>query len=264
MVGSVAAMTERHVVAGHEVEVRRIPATRPGSPTLVFLHEALGCLALWRDFPDRVAAATGWGAVIGSRWGYGRSERRPAPWPFDYHEGEATRDLPALLAALGVERHVLWGHSDGATIALLNAALAPGDGLLGVVSVAGHVVVEAEGPGSMAVVADRFHHGDLRDRLAKYHDDVDTVFGEWVRIWTDPGFADWDIRPQLGAIAVPTLVAQGADDEYATPGHVGLIREAVGPTATPLLVPGCGHQPMFEATETMVAATEQFCGSVLD
>jgi pimeloyl-ACP methyl ester carboxylesterase len=116
----------------------------------------------------------------------------------------------------------------------------------------------------MAAVADRFHHGDLRDRLAKYHDDVDTVFGEWVRIWTHPAFADWDIRPTLASIDVPTLVVQGIDDEYATPGHVDLICEAVGRRAKPVLLPGCGHQPMFEATETMVATTERFCRSVLD
>lgn len=250
-------MRERLVVAGHEVEVERRPGADPTAPTIVFLHEALGSIDLWRGFPQRVAAATGWATVAWSRWGYGRSERRPPPWPFDYHEGEALEALPGLLQAVGVGDHVLWGHSDGATIALLHAGLAPTDGLLGVVSVAGHVVVESAGPGAMAGIAERFEHGDLRERLGRYHDDVDTVFGEWLRIWTDPAFADWDIRPSIES-DVPTLVVQGEDDEYATPDHVGWIVHAVGTSARGVLLDGVGHQPMFEAADRLVDLTADF------
>ena len=254
-------MRERHTIAGHEVEVVRHDGRDPGAPTIVFLHEALGCIDLWRDFPRRVADATGCPTVAWSRWGYGRSEPRPAPWPFDYHEGEAVDAVPDLLATLGIGEHVLWGHSDGATIALLNAGLVPGDGLVGVVSVAGHVLVESAGPDAMVDVAERFEHGDLRHRLGRYHDDVDTVFGEWVRIWSDPRFADWDIRPSIGSVR-PTLVVQGHDDEYATPDHVGWIVEAVGPAARGVLLDGVGHQPMFEAPDRMIDLTAEFVASL--
>lgn len=256
-------MRERRRIAGHEVELERLPGAAPDAPTLVLLHEALGCLDLWRGFPARLAEATGWAVVAWSRWGYGRSEPRPRPWPFDYHEREAVDALPDLLDQLGVGPHVLWGHSDGATIALLNAALAPAPELLGVVSVAGHVVVEDAAPGAMDAVLARYESGDLRERLGRHHDDVDAVFGEWMRIWTDPSFADWDIRPDLAAVAVPTLVAQGIDDEYATPAHVGLIVDAVGDGAEPLLIEACGHQPMFEAPDEVIGATARFLGGLV-
>ncbi len=254
-------MRERHTIAGHDVEVARHAGRGPSAPTIVFLHEALGCVDLWRDFPERVASATGWAAIAWSRWGYGRSAPRPSPWPLDYHEGEALGALPDLLDVLGIGEHVLWGHSDGATIALLNAGLAPSDDLLGVVSVAGHVVVEDAGPDAMVEIAERFRHGGLRSRLARYHDDVDTVFGEWLRIWTDSAFAAWDIRPSLASDR-PTLVVQGRDDEYATPDHVGWIVDAVGPSARGVLLDGVGHQPMFDAADEMVDLTEAFVGSL--
>lgn len=259
--GSVRPVREQLSVAGHVVEVEYLRGADPSAPTVVFLHEALGCIDLWRDFPRRVVDETGCDGVVWSRWGYGRSEPRHGPWPFDYHEGEALEALPDLLDRLGISDHVLWGHSDGATIALLNAGLAPADGLLGVISVAGHVVVEPAGPGAMGEIAVRFSDGDLRDRLGRYHDDVDTVFGEWLRIWTDPGFADWDIRPRIGSDRA-TLVVQGRNDEYATPDHVQWIVDAVGPAARGVLLDGIGHQPMFEAPEELVALTADFLAEV--
>lgn len=248
-------------VAGHEVEVRTIPAARSGRPTIVLLHEGLGCVDLWRDFPDLLAAASGCAVVAWSRWGYGASEPRPTPWPDDYHVGEAGAALPDLISQLQIGDHILWGHSDGATIALLNGGLSPAGGLRGVVSVAGHVVVERVAVEAMASIGDRFHRGDLRRRLARYHGDVDAVFGEWFRIWTDPGFAAWDIRPRIRS-ATPTLVVQGTDDEYATPGHVDLIVDAVGPPARGVLLDGVGHQPAAEAPDAMVDLTLDFLASL--
>lgn len=247
-------MIERHHIAGHEVEVLRVKGAGDG-PTIVLLHEALGCISLWRDFPAQLAVATGCEVVAWSRWGYGRSEPRLAPWPFDYHEMEATEAVPDLLSALGIGQHVLWGHSDGATIALLNAGLAPSPDLHGVISVAGHVVVEELS--EMEAMAEWWANGDLRDRLARHHDDPDTVYGEWMRIWTNPDFADWDIRPQIES-TLPTLVTQGQDDEYATPDHVALITGAVGAQAVGHLIEGSGHHPMFDATEWVLEATAAF------
>lgn len=247
-------MIERHRIAGHEVEVLRVRGVGD-NPTIVLLHEALGCISLWRDFPARLAAATGCDVVAWSRWGYGRSEARSTPWPDGYHETEATLALPDLLSTLDIGAHLLWGHSDGATIALLNAGLVPSPDLLGVISVAGHVVVEELT--EMDAMADWWASGDLRDRLAGHHDDPDAVYGEWMRIWTDPDFADWDIRHQIES-ALPTLVLQGRDDEYASDGHVDLITDAVGPQAVGHLIEGSGHHPMFDATDWVLEATVEF------
>ncbi|NND84680.1 MAG: alpha/beta hydrolase, partial [Acidimicrobiia bacterium] len=130
---------DRVSVGGVEVEYRWIGPRPDTAPTIVFLHEGLGSVSLWRDFPDRLCAATGWGGLVWSRWGYGGSDPRPLPWPHDYLEHMGRERVPELLEALGIGAHVLWGHSDGASIALVNAAVAPADGLLGVMSVACHV-----------------------------------------------------------------------------------------------------------------------------
>jgi len=252
-------MLERIEVAGRGLEARRVPGDDPDSPTIVLLHEALGCVSLWRDFPERLAAETGWPVVAWSRWGYGRSDRRPRPWPFDYHELEA-RLVPDVLEALGVGRHVLWGHSDGATIALQVAGLRPAPGLLGVVSVAGHVLVEEAVGDPLGVALERFEQGGLRERLARHHEDVEVVFGEWHRIWTDPHFtATWDIRFQIGASTVPTLVVQGADDEYATLDQVDAICASLPPPVTRVVLEEVGHQPMFEAPDDLAEVTAAFC-----
>ncbi len=247
-------MIERVEIAGHEVEVLQVEGAGDG-PTIVLLHEGLGCLSLWREFPQQLSEATGCDVVAWSRWGYGRSESRPTPWPFDYHEPEAVEAVPELLSAMAVGPHILWGHSDGATIALLNAGLSPAPGLRGVISVAGHVVVEQMS--EMDRMAVWYAEGDLRERLARHHDDPDAVFGEWLRIWTSEEFAAWDIRPKVASV-YPTLVLQGGDDRYAVDEHVDWIVDAVGPRAEGLLLDGAGHHPMFDSTTAVLALTARF------
>lgn len=250
---------ERVTVDGVGVEYRWVGA-RPGvAPTIVFLHEGLGCASLWRDFPDRVCGVTGWGGLVWSRWGYGGSDPRPLPWPLDYLEHMGRVRVPALLDALGIGPHLLWGHSDGASIALVNAAAAASPGLLGVMSVAGHVyagVPEAAEP--MAEVGERFASGGLRERLARHHDDVDGAFHGWFDTWTDPAFASWSIEHLLPSIAVPTTVAQGDADEYDTLDQVRRTVAGIGDTlAEALVLPGCGHQPQFERPGALVRATSE-------
>ncbi len=248
-------MTELLVAAGQRLEVRR----RPGAePTLVFLHEGLGCAAMWRDFPDRVAAATGRAALVYSRQGYGASEPAPLPRPVRFMHDEATEVLPALLAAAGVAAPVLVGHSDGASIALLAAARG---GVPGVVALAPHVFVEDVGVASIARAAEAYRTTDLRARLERWHGaNVDCAFWGWNRVWLDPEFRAWNIEREVEAITVPLLLVQGTADEYGTLAQVEAIRRRARGRVETLVLEGCGHNPARDRPEETVAAIVQFLG----
>jgi pimeloyl-ACP methyl ester carboxylesterase len=247
-------------VAGLRLEVAHLvpPAARPGAAPLVFLHEGLGSVALWRDFPAAVVEATGAEAYVYSRAGYGRSGPRAGPYAPDYMHREADEVLPALLGALGVERPVLVGHSDGASIALLHAARPRAD-TRGLVLLAAHVMVEDVSVTSIAAAREAYAGGSgLRERLARYHDDVDAAFWGWNDIWLDPAFRAWDVRPSLAAVRCPTLVIQGEDDEYGTLAQVDAIEAGVpGPVQRLVLAP-CGHSPHRDQPAAVLAAITGF------
>ncbi len=232
----------------------------PGRPTLVFLHEGLGSVSLWRDFPQRVAAATGLPAFAYSRRGYGASDGIQPPRPLDMLEREAAL-LPEVLAAAGLGPVLLVGHSDGASIALLHAASGAA-GLLGVAVLAPHSFVEDITVSSIAAAAEAYRAGPLRERLARHHgENVDGAFWGWNRVWLDPGFRGWDIRPRLAAIGVPLLVRQGQDDEYGTAAQVEAIGAAV-PPARILMLPACGHSPHRDQPEATLAAIAAFVAEI--
>lgn len=236
------------MIDGIGLAVRDQPAGTGGGsqPPLVFLHEGLGSIELWRSFPDDVRAAAGVPrTVVYSRGGYGRSDPVPLPRPVDYMHHEADVVLPELLATLGVTAPVLIGHSDGASIALLHAG--GGHDVAGLVVLAPHVRVEEVSVASIAEARQAYETTDLRTKLARYHDHVDVAFRGWNDVWLDPEFQSWDITDRLGAITVPTLVIQGEDDRYGTPAQVAAIAAGVaGPVETRLL-PGVGHSPHLEA-----------------
>ncbi len=214
---------------------------------------------MWRDFPDRVAGATGWGVLVYSRWGYGGSDPRPLPWPIDHMEQEGEAGLPALLAALDVGEHVLWGHSDGASVALVNAGHTQNPELRGVISAAAHVFGgESIGVRSIADADTRFRDGGLRDRLIRHHADVDGAFHGWADTWLHPGFMDWTIERYLPGITVPTLVIQGDNDQYGTLDQVRRIVAGMDPSPETLVLPGCGHHPHLEQPERVLEATVAF------
>ncbi|MEW5984171.1 MAG: alpha/beta hydrolase [Acidobacteriota bacterium] len=225
-----------------------------GAPLVVFLHEGLGCLEAWRDFPARVAAATGCGTLVYSRWGHGGSEARPGAWPVSFMHDEAQSSLPDLLGHLGIERPVLFGHSDGASIALLHAAQYP-DAVRAVISVAAHVMVEAETVESIRAARARFEEGSLRQGLERYHGpNTATMFDGWSGVWLHPAFRGWDIRPELGRVRCPVLAIQGSADHYGTPVQLDAIRDGVaGPVVTSLLR-GCGHSPHRDAPDAVIKA----------
>lgn len=236
-----------------------------GDPTrgtaLVFLHEGLGSAAQWRDLPRTLGEAVSLPSVAYSRAGYGASEPVPLPRPLDYMEQEARGPLPELLDRLGIERAILVGHSDGASIAIVHAAddaTARGR-IAGLALLAPHVFVEDVSVASIAAARIAYECGDLRVKLARWHgDNVDVAFWGWNRAWLDPGFRAWNIEDCLPKVRAPMLVVQGEADPYGTLAQVRAIeRQAGGPVDT-LVLPRCGHSPQKDAPEETSRALVDF------
>ena len=228
-------------IAGVRLETRIIPGAAD-RPWLVLLHEGLGSVSLWRDFPDALARRLGMPALVYSRRGYGRSDGLDGPREPDFMHREALDVLPRLLAHHGIGRALLVGHSDGASIALIHAASHP-QTVAGAVLMAPHVLVEAVSQSSIARIAETYERTDLRARLARHHTDVDDAFLGWSRIWLDPRFRTWSLGPECQRLAVPTLLIQGEDDEYGTLAQLDAI-DAVAPRKPQRLVLArCGHSP---------------------
>lgn len=225
------------------------------APTLVLLHEGLGSVGLWRDFPQKLSEATGFGVFVWSRRGYGRSSPIPLPRPLDYMTREAVEVLPRVLNTLGAQRFALVGHSDGASIAAIYAGAFDDPRLASLALIAPHVFREPESLAAIQAAARAYVETDLRARLARHHDDVDGAFWGWSRAWTDPGFAAFDLTGYVVRWRVPTLVIQGEDDPYGTKRQVDAI--AALTRVETLMLPGCGHAPPFERpVETLAALTD--------
>jgi len=253
-------------IDGVRLEVAAIaaPAGSPaGRAPLVFLHEGLGSIALWRDWPASLCAATGRAGWLYSRRGYGQSSAVPdvrgaGRLQPDYMHREALQVLPRLLAALGLERPVLVGHSDGATIALIHAAHHP---VAACVVMAPHLMVEDVSVRSIEQARQAYQHGPLRQRLARFHADVDGAFWQWNDIWLSPAFRAFDIRDECRAITAPLLAIQGLDDEYGTLAQIHDLQRAV-PHARQLEVPACGHSPHRDQPAAVNAAIAAFLDSI--
>ncbi len=231
----------------------------PGvSPRLVFLHEGLGSTAMWRDFPAAVARRTGHRALVYSRRGYGQSDPVPLPRPVSFMHEEALGPLPALLAGLGVERPILVGHSDGASIALIYAGTWP-DRVDALVLEAPHVFVEDICVESIARIKGVYETTDLKTRLAKYHgDNTDCAFWGWNQVWLNPAFREWNIEEFLPRITCPVLIIQGEQDEYGTERQVEAItRQAPGPVES-VLLPACGHSAHRDQRDMTLDAMAEF------
>ncbi len=229
------------------------------APTLVLLHEGLGCVALWRDFPAWLAATTGYGVFAWSRLGYGRSDANPPPWPLDYMRREAANVLRRVLDAAGVRRAVLVGHSDGGSIAALYGANGVDVRIAGLVLIAPHFFTEAMGLAAIAQAREAYQEGEFRTKLARYHDHVDHAFWGWNRAWLDPAFVTgFDLTADLKLLRLPTLVVQGEDDPYGTVAQAEAAANlAPGPVEV-LLVPGARHAPHLEAPDLARPAIADF------
>ncbi len=227
----------------------------PRAPLIVFLHEGLGSLAAWRDFPRALCAAAGARGLVYSRPGYGGSTTRAAnePWGLDFMHVQAEVVLPALLAALGVTApYHLLGHSDGGSIALIHAARFPAKVATCLV-LAPHVFVEEHGLASIRAAREAYLHGDLRARLARYHDDVDSAFWGWNDVWLAPDFPRWQIVDVLPQIRCPVVAIQGEDDAYGTMAQIDRIVADI-PGAFGVKLPACGHAAHRDRPDAIIAA----------
>lgn len=229
------------------------------TPPLVFLHEGLGSVALWRDFPAQVAHSVDRRALVYSRYGYGQSDILEEPFDTAYMHDEGTKALPALLQALNLEKPILVGHSDGASIALLHAGLSGCD-ISGLVLLAPHVFVEQISVNSIRKIGEQFEKSDMADKLARYHRDPVRTFRGWNDIWLHPAFRDWNIENCLPAIDCPVLVIQGEDDEYGTGDQVLAIEQGVTGPCTTVMLPDCGHSPHRDQRDRVVRAIDEFIG----
>lgn len=230
----------------------------PGdASTIVLLHEGLGSARLWRDFPERLAAATGYGVLAYSRQGYGASDPCPLPRPLDYMEREATEVLPQVLDAIGFRRGVLLGHSDGASIAALHAGTVEDFRVRGLVLMAPHFFVENVSVRSIAAARHAFTAGDLRARLSRHHADPDAAFRGWNDAWLDPGFRAWNITDALDYVRVPVLGLQGVDDDYGTAAQLQALDTVPAPVEAHLL-PGCRHAPHLDRPDEVLRLIADF------
>ena len=241
------------------IEHQWLGRQRKGRPLLVFLHEGLGSRSLWREFPAALCAAGHYRGLVYSRPGYGRSTPRAAQqrWGTDFLHRQALEVLPALRQALGItERCWLFGHSDGASIALLHAAHHP-EAVAGAVLLAPHVFVEPISVQSIRQVRQAYGDSDLRERMARHHDDVDSAFWGWNDIWLHPDFLAWNIEAELASIGCPLLAIQGLDDEYGTLEQIHRIARAL-PATRLLELAQCAHSPHRDQPEAVIAASVAF------
>lgn len=250
-------------IGTQRLEYRMIGPLPDAAPTIVMLHEGLGCVGLWGDFPDKLQQATGCGVFVYSRAGYGQSSPVALPRPLSYMHDEARDVLPKLLDDIGFQRGVLFGHSDGASIAAIYAGTHQDHRVDGIVLMAPHFFTEDAGIASIVEAKQAYETGDLRQRLACWHKDVDNAFKGWNGAWLDPGFRQWDITGELAYIRVPVLIVQGEDDQYGTLRQVEVAQEECYCPVEVTMLPSVKHSPQRDAPEATLKAVTEFTARVL-
>jgi pimeloyl-ACP methyl ester carboxylesterase len=250
-------------INGADLEYRMIGPLPDQAPTIVMLHEGLGSAALWGDFPDRLQAATGAGVFVYSRAGYGTSSPVKLPRPLDYMHVEALEVLPKLLDEIGFRRGLLVGHSDGASIAAIYAGGIQDHRVRALALIAPHFIVEDISVSSIAEIKQAYETANLKEKLARWHRDVDNAFYGWNGAWLDPKFRDWDISEYLAYIRVPVAIIHGADDQYGTLRQVEIAEAECYCPIDVTILEGAGHSPHREAPEATLNALSDFANSVL-
>jgi pimeloyl-ACP methyl ester carboxylesterase len=248
---------------GHRLEFEWVGLGEAGAPVIVMLHQGLGSVALWREFPRVLHQATGLRVLVYSRWGYGKSEPVTSfPHGPDFMRREAAAELPDLLSAVGVDKPVLFGHSDGASIALVYAGRRISPAPLAALCMAPHVMLEKESIVSLAKARVAYEEGDLRSKLARFHDDVDSAFYGWNVTWLQPAMRAWSIEDELAGIRCPTLVLQGEGDEYGTPAQLESVKTHTGGRAEVALLENCGHSPHIDQRAQVLAAMKRLLAQI--
>jgi pimeloyl-ACP methyl ester carboxylesterase len=250
-------------IGSSQLEYRMVGPAPEVSPTIVMLHEGLGCAALWGDFPELLAAATGVGVLTYSRAGYGASDPAPLPRPLDYMQVEALQVLPQVLDAVGFRRGLLLGHSDGASIAAIYSGGAGDHRIRGVAMIAPHFVVENISVQSIADAKIAYEQGTLKTKLARWHHNVDNAFYGWNGAWLDPKFRDWDISEYLAYIRVPIAILQGASDNYGTLRQIEIAEQECYCPVDVTIIPDAAHSPHREAPEVTLKTIADFANRVL-
>jgi pimeloyl-ACP methyl ester carboxylesterase len=243
-------------VDGRELEVAWWGDINSTRPTMVLLHEGLGSVAMWRDFPAAITARTRCPVMAYSRLGHGTSDPPAAPHTVGFMHDEARR-LPAILDAAGVGQPILFGHSDGASIALIFAAEHP-ERARALILEAPHVFVEDVSVASIERVTAAYETTDLRNRLAKYHRDADVAFRGWSDVWLHPEFLTWNLEALLPRATCPVLLIQGDRDEYGTLRQIDAIARQVSGPAARLELANCGHSPHRDQREAVLDAVAGF------
>ena len=245
------------------LEYRMIGPRPDAAPTLVLLHEGLGCVAGWGSFAEALAAATGTGVLVYSRAGYGSSSRVKLPRPVSFMHEEALDVLARVLDAIGFRRGLLVGHSDGASIAAIYAGSVQDHRVRGLVLMAPHFFTEETGIAEIARTKTAFESGPLRAKLARWHADPDNAFHAWCGPWLNPGFRKWELNDELAHIRVPILIVQGENDQYGTLRQIEVAQEECYCPVEVALLPNTRHAPHREAPEATLRATSQFINRLL-
>lgn len=249
---------ERLFVKGVGIEYACYGPQPDNAPTIVMLHEGLGCTALWRDFPRRVADATGCGVFVYSRQGYGQSDPATLPRPLDFMTREAVDVLPPLLDAIGFREGVLFGHSDGATIAAIYGGSISDMRVRGLILMAPHFFTEPDGLAEIAKTAEAFTQTDLPEKMAKYHADVNGAFRGWADTWLDPDFEAWNVSEVIDYLRIPVLAIQGRGDQYGTLAQISEIEDRAYSPVDTVILEDCRHAPHLEQSDATLAAVADF------
>ena len=247
------------IEAGGKTLEARCFGPKPGDkPSIVMLHEGLGSISLWRDFPEKLAEATGWGVFAYSRAGYGQSDPADLPRPLDYMTREAVDVLPQVLDAIGFREGVLLGHSDGASIAAIYGGSVQDHRVRGLVLMAPHFFTEPGGLASIAEAKVAYETGDLRERLARHHKDVDVAFRGWNDAWLHPEFEAWNIAEAIDYLRIPVLAIQGRDDQYGTLAQIAEIENRIYSPVDVEILDDCRHAPFIDRKDRTLEIVAEF------
>ncbi len=246
------------IAGGNHLEYACFGPAPDVAPTIVMLHEGLGCLELWREFPRKIANTTGFGVLAYSRAGYGGSDRAVLPRPLDYMTREATEVLPDVLDSVGLKAGILLGHSDGATIAAIYGGSVEDYRIRGLILMAPHFFTEEMGLAEIAKANEAFAQGGLRERMAKYHNDPENTFRGWNDVWLDPGFKAWNVTDVIDHLRIPVLAIQGREDQYGTLAQISVIEERIYSPVEIAIFDDCRHAPHVDRPEATLNAITEF------
>ncbi len=244
---------------GKMLEYRCFGPSPDQAPTIVLLHEGLGCAALWRDFPQKLSEATGYGVMAWSRAGYGQSDPVELPRPVDYMTQEAIHVVKPVLDAIGFRQGFLLGHSDGATISAEYAGRVGDVRLTGIILMAPHFFTEPMGLAEIRKAHEAYETTDLRSRMAKYHRDPDNAFHGWNDGWLNPEFETWNVADVIDRWTIPCLAIQGRGDQYGTLEQVYEIERRAPDLTEILILDDCRHSPQFDQPDAVINAVAKFC-----